>query len=70
MPLGNCETGLPVQVQGSYNAQNQLVADAVKFKGSNLKNPEDIQAGINPTEQQARRTSSKSSKASSHGSRL
>ncbi len=44
--------GLPVQVQGSYNAQNQLVADTVKFKGDDLKNAEDIQAGITPTEQQ------------------
>jgi OOP family OmpA-OmpF porin len=44
--------GLPVQVQGSYNAQNQLVADTVKFKGSDLKNAEDEQAGITPTEQQ------------------
>ena len=44
--------GLPVQVQGSYNAQNQLVADTVKFKGDDFKNAEDIQAGLNPTEQQ------------------
>ena len=44
--------GLPVQVQGSYNAQNQLVADTVKFKGDDLKNAEDIQAGLTPTEQQ------------------
>lgn len=45
--------GLPVQVQGSYNAQNQLVADTVKFKGDDLKNAEDNQAGIAPTEQLA-----------------
>jgi len=44
--------GLPVQVQGSYNSQNQLVADTVKFKGSDLKAAEDMQAGIAPTEQQ------------------
>jgi len=44
--------GLPVQVQGTYNAQNQLVADTIKFKGSDLKNAEDYQAGITPTEQQ------------------
>jgi outer membrane protein OmpA-like peptidoglycan-associated protein len=44
--------GLPVQVKGSYNAQNQLVADSVKFKGSELKNAQDIQAGITPAEQQ------------------
>src|SRR5271170_1529421 len=44
--------GLQVQVQGSYNAQNQLVADTVKFKGSALQNAEDIQAGLAPTAQQ------------------
>jgi outer membrane protein OmpA-like peptidoglycan-associated protein len=45
--------GLPVEVQGSYNPQNQLVADTVKFKGDDLKNAEDIQAGVAPTEQRA-----------------
>ncbi len=46
--------GLPVQVQGTYNAQNQLVADTVKFKGSGLNNAEDIQAGVAPTEAQTK----------------
>ena len=45
--------GLQVQVQGTYNGQNQLVADTVKFKGDDLKNAEDIQAGVAPTEQLA-----------------
>lgn len=45
--------GLPVQVQGAYNSQNEMIADVVKFKGSDLKSAEDIQAGIAPTEQQA-----------------
>jgi len=44
--------GLAVQVTGSYNAQNQLVADTVKFDGSSLKTATDIQAGITPVEQQ------------------
>jgi outer membrane protein OmpA-like peptidoglycan-associated protein len=44
--------GLPVQVKGTYNAQNQLVADSVKFKGSELKTAQDIQAGVTPAEQQ------------------
>ena len=44
--------GLPVQVKGSYNAQNQLVADSVRFKGSDLKTAQDIQAGVAPVEQQ------------------
>jgi OOP family OmpA-OmpF porin len=45
--------GLPVRVEGSYNSQNQLVADDVKFKGSDLKTAEDIQAGVAPVQQQA-----------------
>src|ERR1039457_390722 len=44
--------GLPVQVKGSYNAQNQLAADSVKFKGSDLKTAQDIQAGVAPVQQQ------------------
>jgi len=42
--------GLPVQVQGSYNAQNQLTADVVKFKASDLKTAQDIQAGVAPAQ--------------------
>ena len=45
--------GLPVQVQGSTNAQGQLVADSVKFKGNDLKAAEDAQAGLQPVEAQA-----------------
>ena len=44
--------GLPVQLQATYNAQGQLVADTVKFKGNDLKTAEDQQAGLQPTEQQ------------------
>jgi OOP family OmpA-OmpF porin len=44
--------GLPVEVKGTYNAQQQLVADSVKFKGSELKNAQDIQAGVAPAEAQ------------------
>ena len=44
--------GLQVQVKGSYNAQNQLVADSVKFNGKNLQTATDIQAGVTPVEQQ------------------
>ncbi len=43
--------GLPVQVQGTYNDQNQLVASSVKFKGGDLKAAQDAQAGLQPTEQ-------------------
>ena len=44
--------GLQVQVQGNYNAQNQLVADTVKFNSKNLQTATDIQAGVTPVEQQ------------------
>src|ERR1035437_5193045 len=46
--------GLQVQVKGPYNAQNQLVADSVKFNGKNLQTATDIQAGVTPVEQQER----------------
>ena len=41
--------GLAVRVQGSTNDQGQLVADTVKFKGSDLKAAMDNQAGLQPT---------------------
>jgi OmpA-OmpF porin, OOP family len=44
--------GLPVQVKGSMNDKHQLVADTVRFKGSDLKTAQDIQAGLAPTDQQ------------------
>ena len=44
--------GLQVQVQGTYNAKNQLVANTVKFNGKNLQTATDIQAGVTPVEQQ------------------
>ena len=40
--------GLQVEVQGSYNAQNQLVADVVKFKGSALQNAEGYSSRCDP----------------------
>ncbi len=44
--------GLAVQVQGTYNGQNQLVAETVKFNGKDLKTAMDIQAGVTQTQQQ------------------
>ena len=44
--------GLPVQVKGSTNAQNQLAADEVKFKGSDLKTAQDMQASMAPIKAQ------------------
>ena len=44
--------GLAVQVEGNYNAQSQLVASTVRFKGSGLQTAMDIQAGVTPVQQQ------------------
>ena len=45
--------GLPVQVKGSMNANNQIVADQVRFKASDLKSAQDMQAGLAPVQAQA-----------------
>jgi len=44
--------GLAVEVQGSTNAQGQLTAEKVKFKASDLKTAQDIQAGMAPVQAQ------------------
>jgi outer membrane protein OmpA-like peptidoglycan-associated protein len=44
--------GLAVEVEGNYNAQSQLVASTVRFKGSGLQTAMDIQAGVAPVQQQ------------------
>ena len=42
--------GLEVKVEGSHNAQNQLVASSVRFKGNDLEDAQTIQAGLAPAE--------------------
>lgn len=42
--------GLAVKVEGSYNDQQQLVAESVSFKGDDLERAEAIQAGMHETE--------------------
>jgi len=44
--------GLQVQVEGSNNAENQLVASSVKFKGNDLEDAQTIQAGLQPAKEQ------------------
>jgi outer membrane protein OmpA-like peptidoglycan-associated protein len=44
--------GLPVDVEGIYNGQRQLVAKSVKFKGDELEQAKAIQAGMHETAQQ------------------
>jgi len=45
--------GLACEVQGSYNAQNQLVADWVKFTGEDLQEAQTAQAAVHATAVQA-----------------
>ena len=44
--------GLQVKVEGSYNPQNQLVANSVMFKGNDLEDANKIQAGLAPAKEQ------------------
>lgn len=48
--------GLQVQVEGSYNGKNQLVASSIKFKGNDLEDAQTIQAGLQPTKEQVEQT--------------
>jgi outer membrane protein OmpA-like peptidoglycan-associated protein len=47
--------GLPVQVEGTYNAQNELVASSVSFKGNDLEQAQSIQAGLHETQVQTQK---------------
>jgi len=47
--------GLEVQVEGTNNDQNQLVADSVRFQGNDLERAESIQAGLHQTQAQSDR---------------
>jgi OOP family OmpA-OmpF porin len=44
--------GLAVKVEGTYDAQNQLVAKTVSFKGEDLEQAEAIEAGMHETKVQ------------------
>jgi outer membrane protein OmpA-like peptidoglycan-associated protein len=44
--------GLPIQVQGTYDAQNQLVAKTIRFKGNDFEQAQAIQAGVHETAKQ------------------
>lgn len=44
--------GLAVKLEGTYNQQNQLVAQSVAFKGNDLEDAEKIEAGMHQTKVQ------------------
>jgi outer membrane protein OmpA-like peptidoglycan-associated protein len=48
--------GLPIKVEGSNNAQNQLVASSISFKGDDLEQAQAIQAGLQETQALAKQT--------------
>jgi OmpA-OmpF porin, OOP family len=41
--------GLPIKVEGTYDAENQLVAKTIRFKGNDLEHAQMIQAGMSET---------------------
>ena len=47
--------GLAVQVEGTYDANNQLVANKVTFKGNDLEQARAIQAGMHETQVQTQK---------------
>ncbi|MFP5208965.1 MAG: OmpA family protein [Acidobacteriota bacterium] len=44
--------GLAIKVKGSYNTDNQLVAETIRFKGNDLARAQSIQAGMHETKQE------------------
>lgn len=52
MSMAALVPGLAVQVEGTYNDQNQLVAAKVRFKGNDLEQAQSIQAGMHETQVQ------------------
>jgi len=49
--------GLPIQVEGNMNANGQLEATKIRFKGDDLQQAEAIQAGVAETNAQAAQNS-------------
>lgn len=51
MSMAALVPGLRVKVEGLYNEQTQLVASKVRFKGSDLKHAQAVQAGLHESQQ-------------------
>jgi outer membrane protein OmpA-like peptidoglycan-associated protein len=45
--------GLPIKVEGVYDAENQLIAKTIRFKGNDLEHAQMIQAGLSETSETA-----------------
>src|ERR1700739_952875 len=53
MSMAALVPGLSIKVEGTYDAQNQLVAETVRFKGNDLEQAQAIQAGLHETKVEA-----------------
>ena len=53
MSMAALVPGLPIKVEGTYDAQNQLVAETVRFKGNDLEQAQAIQASFYETQAQS-----------------
>jgi OOP family OmpA-OmpF porin len=56
MSMAALTPGLKVKVEGTYDAQNQLVATSITFKGNDLEDAQAIQAGVQPAQAQIQQT--------------
>jgi outer membrane protein OmpA-like peptidoglycan-associated protein len=45
--------GLPIRVQGRYDAENRLVANTIRFKGNDFEQAQAIEAGVHETAKQS-----------------
>ena len=45
--------GLPIKVEGTYDAENQLIAKTVRFKGNDLEQAQNAQIGLAETKETA-----------------
>ena len=52
MSMAALVPGLPIQVEGTYNAENQMVAKKIRFKGNDFEQAQAIQAGLHETQAQ------------------
>ena len=52
MSMAALVPGLPIKVEGTFDAQDQLVAKTVRFKGNDLEQAQAIQAGLHETHAQ------------------
>ena len=50
MSMAALVPGLVIQIEGMPNAEGQLVASSVRFKGDDLKQAQSIQAGLYETQ--------------------